>query len=91
MWDLSSFKTLKLVFKIVVRGFTVPTLPALYISFGIQSVPDLQFLDLYMTASTSSVVISPFVFAAIDLVTGSLPSVNTRVPLTSSIRKSKRE
>ena len=52
--------------KIIVRAFTVPALPALYISFGIQSVHvALQFLDLSMTASTSSVVISSFVFAAI--------------------------
>ena len=52
--------------KIIVRVFTVPTLSALCISFGIQSVPvALQFLDLSMTASTSSVVISSFVFATI--------------------------
>ena len=56
------------------------TLPALYISFGIQSFPvALQFLDLSMTASTSSVVISSFVFAAIGhcngLSSSSFPSV----------------
>ena len=66
--------------KIIVSAFTVPTLPALYISFGIQLFTvALQFLDLSMTASTSSVVISSFVFAAIGpcnwLSSYSFPSV----------------
>ena len=44
-----------MVLQIVVKDFIVPTLPTLYISFVIQSVPvALQFLDLSMTVSTSS-------------------------------------